>query len=78
VTDSVQSEEADGPEESGSSASEDECPTCGAEIPDASELQEHLDGLDASRLECARQDMAAIKERAERVWPRRISGATVW
>ena len=39
------------------------CPTCGVFIADLARLLLHLDGLDASRLECARQNIEAIKAR---------------
>lgn len=42
------------------------CPTCGEVIPEPDRLALHLDGLDASRLECARQDIEAIKARQAR------------
>jgi hypothetical protein len=42
------------------------CPSCGEAIePDLA--QEHLAGLDETRLECPRQDIAAIKQHRERV-----------
>lgn len=45
------------------------CPTCGATFNDTWRLQRHLAGLDPVRLECARQDISAIK-RAEEAFAR--------
>jgi len=58
----------------------DSCPTCGEHIPRDSELALHLDGLDASRPECARQDIERIaeRERVLKVWPRALTGGEAW
>jgi hypothetical protein len=83
MTDVVPSPDASGPETgAGSLAVEDEygCPTCGVEILNESDRQEHLAGIDACRPECGRQDLEAIaeRERLAAIWPRAIAGGTAW
>jgi hypothetical protein len=41
------------------------CPTCGESFGETWRLQRHLAGLDPVRLECARQDISAIKRAEE-------------
>lgn len=42
------------------------CPTCDERIP-PDDARRHLAGLDETRLECGRQNIAAIKRQRERV-----------
>jgi hypothetical protein len=82
MTDEPSWEETGDPESAaGSLASEDDdnrCPTCGVEIDSPAELERHLAGVDAKRLDCAHQDLDTIIERQRGPDSRPIDGRTRW